>query len=201
MLKKKLLFQIKASGIKKMFVSFVEIRLLIEKHLTTVISNKIRELGRLLVVMQTSGNNCQTLLDCLTPEFFDLIIKSTKTIAGYNAETDQFEAPSLVLKIGTSLKQCCDIAEYMLLKKSPLLRSNENVENLILKVKTVEKLIKKQWSFELSTNSSKELYQTKWNRPAFLLLTSDIKIFRDYLLDVQSNAIEVLKTDPTDMVT
>lgn len=168
-----------------------------EKHLITVVSNKMRELGRYLMAMQKSRKKCQTLLDCLVPEHFDEIINSTKTVAGYNATTDKFEAPSLVLKIGTSLKQCCDIAEYMILKKSPLLKTNEDDEKSISKVKTTEKLIKKQWSFELSTNASKEIYQRKWNKPAFLPLTSDIKIFRDYLLLVQQNSLSSLKADPT----
>lgn len=171
-----------------------------EKHLVTVVSNKMRELGRLLMAMKNSKKKCQTLLDCLVPELFDDIIKSTKIIAGYNDKTDKFEAPSLVLKIGTSLKQCCDIAEYMILKKSPLLKFNEDVEKSILKVKTTEKLITKQWSFELSTNASKEIYQRKWNKPAFLPLTSDIKIFRDYLLLVQQKSLDALKANPTNVV-
>lgn len=120
---------------------------------------------------------CHHTKDCLVPEHFDEIIKSTKIVSGYNATTDKFEAPYLVLRIGTSLKQCFDIAEYMILKKSPLFKTNEDDEKSILKVNTTEKLIKKQWSFELSTNASKEIYQRKWNKPAFLLLTSDIKNF------------------------
>lgn len=147
-----------------------------EKHLITVVSNKMRELGRFLMAIRKSKKKCQTLLDCLVLEHFDEIIKSTKIVAGYNTTTDKFEAPSLVLKIGTSLKQCFDIAEYMILKKSSL-KTNEDDEKSILKLKTIEKLIKKQWSFELSTNASKEIYQRKWNKPAFLPLTSDIKIF------------------------
>lgn len=88
----------------------------------------------------------------------------------------------------------------MILKKSPLLKINEDVEKSILKVKTTEKLITKQWSFELSTNASKEIYQRKWNKPAFLPLTSDIKIFRDYLLLVQQKSLDALKADPTNVV-
>lgn len=104
-----------------------------EKHLVTVVSNKMRELGRFLITMQKVGEKFQTVQDCLDPEFFDDIINSTKIIAGYDLQKDQFEAPSLVFKIGTSLKQCCDIAEYLLLKSSPLLRTNEKVDLFIKK--------------------------------------------------------------------
>lgn len=113
-----------------------------EKHLITVVSNKMRELGRFLMAMRQNCDTLLTLQDCLTPNLFDNIIKSTKQIAGYDSKTDSFGAPSLVLKIGTSLKQCCDIAEYMILKKSPLLRPVKDTD--ISDIKTVENLIQKQ---------------------------------------------------------
>jgi len=169
-----------------------------EKHLITVVSNKMRELGRFLMAMRQNCDTLLTLQDCLTPNLFDNIIKSTKQIAGYDSKTDSFGAPSLVLKIGTSLKQCCDIAEYMILKKSPLLRPVKDTD--ISDIKTVENLIQKQWSYELATNASKELYQKKWNKPALLPLTSDIKIFRDHLVLEQKNAIQKLKINPIDIV-
>lgn len=168
-----------------------------EKHLITVVSNKMRELGRFLIAMRQNCEKSLMLQDCLTPNLFDNIIKSTNQIAGYDSKTDLFGAPSLVLKIGTSLKQCCDIAEYMILKKSPLLRPVEDTD--ISNIKTVENLIQKQWSYELATNASKELYQKKWNKPALLPLTSDIKIFRVHLVLKQKNAIKKLKINPIDI--
>lgn len=134
------------------------------------------------------------------PELFDNIISSTKSISGYDATNDTFMSPSLVLKIGTTLKQCCEIAEYLLLKKYKYLCISENTDIIISNIKTVSNLIQKQWSYELSTNASKELYQRKWNKPAFLPLTSDIKIFRDYLLTVQNNALSALKKNPQDII-
>lgn len=57
-------------------------------------------------------------------------------------------------------------------------------------------ILEKQWSYELSTNASKEILQKKWNKPAFLPLTSDIKIFRDHLIHVQTTSINELKNNP-----
>jgi len=75
-----------------------------------------------------------------------------------------------------------------------------NTSQDILNVKSVENLINKQWSYELSTNASKELYQKKWNKPAFLLLTSDINIFRNHLLSVEKTAFNNLKNNPMDLM-
>jgi len=88
-----------------------------EKHLISVVSNKMRELGRFLIEMRKSVKTCQSLIDCLKPELLNNIIISTKSISGYDATNDTFMSPSLVLKICTTLKQCCEIAEYLLLKK------------------------------------------------------------------------------------
>lgn len=60
--------------------------------------------------------------------------------------------------------------------------------------------IDKQWSYEISTNACKELYQTKWNKTAYLLI-SDIKLFRDHLIKVQAGCIKDLKNDPNNMKT
>lgn len=57
-------------------------------------------------------------------------------------------------------------------------------------------IIEKQWSYEISTNACKEIYQKKWNKPAYLPLTSDIKIFRDYLISVQNKSVKELKENP-----
>lgn len=56
-------------------------------------------------------------------------------------------------------------------------------------------IIDKQWSYEVSTNSSKEMYQKKWNKPAYLPLTSDIMLFRNHLINIQNGCMKALKND------
>jgi len=53
-----------------------------------------------------------------------------------------------------------------------------------------------QWSYEVSTNASKDILQKKWNKPAFLELTSDIQLFRNHLIHVQNVSIQELKNNP-----
>ncbi|KAL5244632.1 hypothetical protein ACI65C_012042 [Semiaphis heraclei] len=89
-----------------------------EKHLVNIVSQKMRTLARLLIQMRNEDPNIKSLLDCLTPKYFDKIIKCTKIVAGYDADNDKFGSPSIVLKMGSALKQCCDIAEFNILKES-----------------------------------------------------------------------------------
>lgn len=170
-----------------------------EKHLINVVSQKTRTLARLLIQMKTEDPSINTFQDCLMPKYFDLIVKSTKIVAGYNNLKDTFGAPSIVLKIGNMLKQCCDIAEFNLLKKSDHLSLNELQSNLQKSIVNMRSIIDKQWSYEVSTNAVKEIFQKKWNKPAFLPLTSDIKIFRDYLIHVQNTSINEIKNCPNNL--
>lgn len=60
-------------------------------------------------------------------------------------------------------------------------------------------MIDKQWSFELLTNACKDINKKKWNQPAILPLTSDIKIFREHILNVEIESYKTLKMDTSNM--
>ncbi|KAL5238144.1 hypothetical protein ACI65C_005554 [Semiaphis heraclei] len=158
-----------------------------EKHLVNIVSQKMRTLARLLIQMRNEDPNIKSLLDCLTPKYFDKIIKCTKIVAGYDADNDKFGSPSIVLKMGSALKQCCDIAEFNILKESKHLDLDDTQKKIKKSLLNMRSIIEKQWSYEISTNACKEIYQKKWNKPAYLPLTSDIKIFRDYIITLVSD--------------
>lgn len=110
-------------------------------------------------------------------------------IANYNKLTDSFASPSIILKLGYLIKQCCDIAEFIILKEQ------DGQYEKIKQVQNMKYLMETQWSHEISTNDSKDT-QKKWNKPAILPLTSDIKLFRDHLLKVEIESYSILKTNP-----
>lgn len=154
-----------------------------EKHLIQVVSQKMRLLARFLIAVQSEVTEISSLQKCLSPKYFDVIVKSSKQVAGYNSETDSYSSPSVILKLGQSLKQCCEIAEFLILKNGD---DSVNMEKDKQNVNNLKYIIEKQWSYELSTNASKEIYQNKWNKPALLPLTSDIKLFREYLIQIEN---------------
>jgi len=94
------------------------------------------------------------------------------------------------------LKQCCDIAEFTLLKHCDNLTLDEAQSSTQKSIINMRSIIEKQWSYEVSTNASKEIFQKKWNMPAFLPLTSDIQLFRNHLIHVQNVSIQELKNNP-----
>lgn len=48
----------------------------------------------------------------------------------------------------------------------------------------------------MSAVASKEIEQNKWNKPALLPLTSDIKLYREYLMRVENESLITIKKDP-----
>lgn len=167
-----------------------------EKHLVHVVAQKMRLLARLLIQIKSENPLIKSLQESLVPKHFDLIVKSTKIVAGYEISKDLYGAPSVILKIGNMLNQCCDIAEFTLLKHGNNLTLDEVQSSMQKSIINMRSIIKKQWSYKVSTNASKEIFQKKWNKPALLPLTSDIKIFRDHLIHVQNVSKQELKHNP-----
>lgn len=125
--------------------------------------------------------------------YYDVMVKCSKTISRCNHNTDSL-ASSLFKKLGVTLKQCCEIAEFILLKENDAENVNtfdKHRESII----TVKQMIENQFS----KNSLKELDPNKWDKPALLTLTSDIKFFRDHLIFVERESYYKLKSNPDDM--
>lgn len=169
-----------------------------EKHLISVVSQKMRILARLLIALKCENSKICSLQDCLTPKYFDLIVKCSKIVANYDEKKESYASPSVVLKLGQSLKQCCDIAEFLFLKKSDSLLQN-NFQKEIESVKNMKHMLEKQWCFEISSNACKEIYQKKWNKPSLLPLTSDIKLFKDHITKTENESYNNLKVNPNDV--
>lgn len=72
------------------------------------IRQKLREVGRLLLVLQREFS-IQTLEDAIRPANFKVLIQAVKKVSGFNDEKHSYQTPSLALKLGHSLQKICDI--------------------------------------------------------------------------------------------
>nr|CAI5866698.1 unnamed protein product [Callosobruchus analis] len=174
---------------------------LLRKHkrpqIKNVISNKMRELGRLLLTLRRiTGVQC--LFDALMPEMFENIVSATKIISGYDPETRSFKSSSLALHMGTTLKQICDIANKLLIEKSSLLPVKDH-ELSLTNVKRLRKLVECHWNTELASLALKNLNERKHGKPGFLPLTSDVLKFQNYALNKAKEAELKLKDGQGDM--
>lgn len=67
------------------------------------------ELSKILLEVKMAESTIQNLFQAHHPRFINLFVEATKTVSGYDARTDVYEAPTCAMNIATSLKQC-DIA-------------------------------------------------------------------------------------------
>lgn len=51
-----------------------------------VVSNKIREIARVLIVLKQSDNQIRGLFDTLKPQMFEAFVSATKIICGYDIQ-------------------------------------------------------------------------------------------------------------------
>lgn len=170
---------------------------LLRKHKRTqirnTISNKMRELGRLLLTLKKI-TGVETLFGALKPEFFDNIVAATKIISGYDVAARTYRAASLALHMGTTLKQVCDTANKMIIKNSRLLPCKD--QELTLKnIKRLKNLLENHWSSEVSSLALKDMNEKKWEKPRLFPLTSDVMQLQQYLIKNGNEAHENILKD------
>ncbi|KAG5873950.1 hypothetical protein JTB14_006025 [Gonioctena quinquepunctata] len=73
------------------------------------ISDRIRELGRLLIAAKKIDLSVNRLSQLINANKYQLIKNSVKLIAGSDETTSKFKSPSLAIKIGITLKKCASI--------------------------------------------------------------------------------------------
>lgn len=156
------------------------------KQMNTVVSNKIRELARLKIALKKSST-IENLIDALKPECYELIVAATKLICGYNVEKRTYNASSLALHMGTSLKFLCDVATKAVLTKNHLFMHLDR-ERKVKEIKEIRHMINMHWCNDVSSLANKVLNEQKFLRPKLLPFTEDIKILNLCVTSSAENA-------------
>lgn len=138
------------------------------------ITDRCRELGRLVQSAKNVNKNIYSLKDLISPSNYKLFRDAVFNVAGFNPKSNHFKTPSLALKIGYTIKKCISIlkGEYL---EDDVLRTeipNLNIFNQILDSK---------WHIEVSSHAHRTLAERKWNAPKRIPLTKDIQILHKYL--------------------
>lgn len=108
-----------------------------KSHRVHVTSRRMRELSKVLTEFRRLRPSVTSLLETLHPIFFNALIEATKIVSGY----EPGYCPAFVASVGTSLKQCCEIA----IEKS---LSVPNVDGVEPNLETFVSLIESQWRID-----------------------------------------------------
>ena len=156
------------------------------------ISNKLRELGRLVLEARKCCSDITTLSDCLVPTRFNFIIQAVSELSGWNEEDGTLKAPSIGIKLGHTLKKLTK-----LMKGEAILN---NQQSLKLQADDFCSLVQIKWNDEVARIARTELQQRKWNKPQLLPLTSDLQVLRKQLRKVTHDSITALSRNNSDIV-
>lgn len=172
--------------------------LLLAKHkrqqIATLVSNKIREMAKMLMAIRSMHDNIRGLFDVLKPEMFATFVAAAKIISGYNENEKSFRAPSLALHMGTNLKILCNIGFKIVIEKKQIPNiSWENRDERKNEIKDLKKLIENHWCNEISSLALKDLKERQWQKPNRLPLSEDILLFQKYIEEISENAYESLR--------
>lgn len=142
-----------------------------EEHKYLYISQKIRELGRLLLFCKKRSINCVD--DLLKTSNWDILIESIKSVCGFLDTKRSYTAPSLAIKLGQSLVKC---ANYM--KSERLKESNEEKVNTADAFLT---LYENEWTESVSSHAHSTLNERKYNKHLIIPLVEDVKKLSNFL--------------------
>jgi len=166
----------------------------LQKHNAYYISNKMRQLAKLLIRLRKSDNNVDyTLEKFIKPDKFDEVVAAVLAECKYEPATDQCQSsiniPSLALKLGHSLKKCATLVRGKGLRERDAVVTSD-AENFL-------ELLEAEWADRVSSLALRTLYLEKQSRPVLLPLSSDLMKLRVY----QTSRLEILtkkiQVDPT----
>lgn len=143
-----------------------------EEHRIQYISQKLRELGRLLVVSKRKSVN--SINELLKTENFDTLVECVYHVCGYSDITKSYGIPSLALKIGQSLVKCANH-----LKSEGLKESDQT------KINTADAFItlyENEWADSVSAHAHSSLSEKKFNKPFLIPLVEDVKKLNKFLI-------------------
>lgn len=168
-----------------------------EKHFIAVTSRKMRELARLLIEARKLNTSIKDLFSALKGEHYDVLVSATKIVSKYDTEARRYDTPTYALNMGTTLKQCCDIALQHALKKSNLFHSITGA-NVEVDIRSLVQLIEGNWRFDISSQACSDLNMKKWNKVSLVPLACDLKLLKQYLIETSNKAVAELTKTNTD---
>jgi len=151
------------------------------------IRDKVREITRFLIQVRThEGMETVWLKDCISPQYFSTCLSAVKELAGFDKDTAQYRTPSLVLKVGHTLKKMAK-----LLKRQA---TEERMYHCIADIDYFHDLCESEWGDEIARHALDTLRHNKRNQVNLLPVASDVKKVVSYVRETSVRCCEALRS-------
>ena len=154
-----------------------------EAHQLRHVSQKMRELGRLLQVLKETED--ASLVDFFSPARFGVVISAVQQVCRYGEEN--VTKPSLALKLGHSVKKCAEICLAKVIERQG---ETETPEQFL-------RLHQMEWTDQVSRPALQTLKDGHWNKPSLIPMAEDIKKLQDCLRGELEKAKRELEQSPS----
>lgn len=152
------------------------------------VRQKLREVGRLLVCLR-SDFSIHSMEEAIKPSNFEMVVKAVHKVAGFDEEKLSYRKPSLALKLGHTLNKMCNIIHCRALMTED--------DSLVKSAETFSKLYTSKWCELVSHSALNTLSCVKYNKPATLPFTEDVRTLHLYLQKSADAAFSSLTEEAT----
>ncbi|XP_034149923.1 uncharacterized protein LOC106023908 isoform X2 [Esox lucius] len=134
------------------------------------ICKRLREVGRLMLVLKELDNSVKHLQDVCKPSRFELVLEAAKKVSRFNPDVIDYTKTSLVIRIGHSLTKAAEC----LASRSVI---NGDVETHAEANKFV-KLMTSSWRGYVTSNAHRSIKQKNCNKEDAVPLTEVVKVLQ-----------------------
>ena len=140
----------------------------VEEHFSVHISGRLRELGRLVKCLrERSKMHVSTLTAAIDSVNFDQLVSCIRELAEYDPSTHMFKKGSLALKLGYSLKKCCQIKETEAIKNKD--------DEAKKQAESFSTVFTGDWYDHVSAGAAQSVDRARMNKPKIVPSCSEIE--------------------------
>jgi hypothetical protein len=132
-------------------------------HLYQLVSQKMRELARLLIRARKHDSDISSFYDLINTDKFPVVVAATKSLCSFDEKSNKYGNPSLALKLGHTVKKCARIC-----KRESLISGNTDS---IKRAKDFLLICEGEWTGEISSMALQTLSSNKVNKRQNLMVT------------------------------
>ncbi|RXN11628.1 hypothetical protein ROHU_010526 [Labeo rohita] len=144
------------------------------------IAQRMRELGRFMLVAKEMDNTVRGLEDLCAPARFQFVVNVAKRLTQFSPGKNEYGKPSTAVKIGFCLKGAVEV-----LIGQALMNDDDLSEK---KAKKFFELLEKNWRNSASITAHQTIQEKRWNKEDDIPLTKNVIALRDHLRMVEDEA-------------
>ncbi|XP_033119949.1 uncharacterized protein LOC117119256, partial [Anneissia japonica] len=160
-----------------------------EEHQALLVSQKMRDLAKLVLAVSVADPSITRIRDCINPNKFDTVVAAVKSVAQYSEETNSYKVPSYARNIGFEIDKIVAHLSSEAIKKG-----DKTLEDNVRSFKDVKL---SEWRNEVTFLAHHTLQSRSRNKTNLIPLAEDLTKLAKYLQNAILEKTNLLRKNPT----